>query len=751
MNETGFLEETIEVNDYSTNFVNLATLATGGTHNDHVVDYLARWMKIGSYEYAGGGEPLAVAFKDYLLKPIVRQKLQGNFGLSGTLGCKITWNTQPFIQGLYVLFFVPAGHGRRGDPEYATGCPHVLVNLADATSAELHVPYVGETAYIPLDGTDAKLAQQTGAFHLISIIPARGPAGPRNFNFTAFLRLNDAKTFGQFSSLPVVQSAILMEAASTAVEAVKKSKVVSSTVGKIGSWLDANSDEGALGTIARTGGWLAGGVSKVLDTLGWSKPLSVVAVTPVQNLPYWDTTTNDSTFVGAKFANNIDAGLGRVDMTDTGADQLLIKNFCREEFIPFSFAWTDKGAIGDLLQEIPYNPPSWYRAMGEQEYAMNHLTYLTAVLFDYWRGNIRLKIQPVMTKFHSGRIRVVFSPGGSSAHDDYENQMFTYNWIIDLSEPKSWEIEIPYVSLTPWRDADIPAGTLRFYVENALSISPSVSSSIDIVMFASMGDNFEVAASNTGVALEPNGTKVFRWIPTELYNSGAKEVEDVQPRQKDSRLLPEVQGELIKFIDSTSTSVDAHSMAIGDPVRSLRACIKRFFLSKRFGAEAGQNFACYNAPFIAQRTFKKPDVAPDFLALVALNYGFWRGGIRYYISDYGIQRVSFTTVPIARFVSGNNGVVASPPYDQSFSSTTIQSNVNDVCKFELPYYARTICSNTRHFTGLPPFDVAPTTGYAHVELPVGTGTTTIISRAAADDYDLGFLVGAPLMTFFNSP
>ena len=44
IDQTGFLEQDIEVNDYSTEFVELAAKTSGGRHDDHVTTYLNRWM-----------------------------------------------------------------------------------------------------------------------------------------------------------------------------------------------------------------------------------------------------------------------------------------------------------------------------------------------------------------------------------------------------------------------------------------------------------------------------------------------------------------------------------------------------------------------------------------------------------------------------------------------------------------------------------------------------------------------------------
>ena len=717
VNETGFMEQEVANNDFSNNFLPLADKTAGGRHDDHVVNYLSRWTKRGV-----GGAPYYTFYENYLNMDPIKEKLHGSYGVTGTLGCKVVWNTQPFIQGLYILYYRPPYGFDDIRPTYATGCPHVLLNIAETTSGEIFVPYVGETGYIPLDRSDQRLAGQVGGFNVVPISPARGPAGPVDIQFTFYMCLRDAKTFGQYAKLPNVQAASLL---TSVAEAAKKGKWVSGTTQRISDWLNKNKEEDTMGTVSRAGGWAFGGLTKVLDLMGWSKPLNINTPIPVINMPYADTCTTDAVFTGMKFANNMDQSLARIDMSDNGKDQLMIRNFCRKELLPRDITWDASNNPGDLLLELPYNPAKWYVQHGP-DYTMNHLTYLTAVLFNYWRGSIKLTIQPVMTKFHSGRIRVVYSPGLTDTTEELANQALTYNWIVDLSDPSSWTIEIPYVSITPWRDSNIDAGTLRIYTETALSVSPSVSNSVDICLFVELTDSFEVAVSNTGVHLTEDGNTALFYPQTLVA----------------LRDIPETQNADLVFVDPASASSDAHNLSIGDPVRSLRAALKRFFLSRIVAADA--SYICYNHPLIYKSTYTDNDIPPDFITLVGMNFGFWRGSMRYVITSYGVQKVEFNQRPYAIADNSTNGVSLTNPPDSFASQTTVITPLDVPCKFELPYYSRTICSNIRKFTGTAPFNLIPSTGYAHVHSIVA-GSDNHVSRAVGDDFDFGFLVGPPLM------
>lgn len=730
VNETGFLEQDIITSGAGSAFRDIGRLTTGGNHNDHVVDYLARWNIYGSIP---SNNVTTIFPVTYLNTDIIKNKLHGSFGLNGVFGCKLVWNTQPFIQGLGVLYYQPPGFMAYGpsNPMFATGCPHVIVNFSETTSAELFVPYVGETSFFSTDNSDTRFAPQVGTFNWVPIITTRGAAGDVSVLMKSYLCIREAETFGQFPMAPIFANpptrAVELEAsiALEVAESIKKSKIVSNATASISSFLNKNAGDGIVGTASQVGSWVFGGASKIADLLGWSKPYNVAAIQPVMQNPFADTMTGDMTFTGIKYANNIDAGIGRVDMSDNSQDQLAIKNFCRNEYVT-SFSWPTTKTAGDILKTLDYNPAYWYTSVtgtNDNEADFNHLSYLTAVLFNYWRGSIVLTIQPVMTKFHSGRLRVVYSPGGTAptSTQNWYNQALTYNWVIDLSDPSSWTIEIPYVAVTPWRDTVHASGFLNFYIENDLSVSGSVSNSIDIVLFAMPGDDFEVAVPRTG-----NGGTT-QLVPIEL-DAPRRDVADV-----------ELQAEAIRFIETQSTSESAHSLSIGDPIRSLRSVLKRFWTVKHVKEDS--MLVCANAPFTYKQCYPNKS-APDFLTLVALNFGFYRGSMRYHINGYGIQEVYFTTEPLSTVTTLVNGV-SETGIEPGGNSTQAAVFGPDVpCKFEIPYYSRSLATNIRYVRGDSPFERIPG-GYAFVRSRLSD--SVLVSRAIGDDFELGFLIGAPRM------
>ena len=253
---------------------------------------------------------------------------------------------------------------------FHSGCPHVKINISKDTSAELSVPYVGETPYIPLLWENNWVsAQQVGYLNLTPLIGPESASSPVSVSYSIYFAIENAKTFGESGLLPSVQMASMFGlAAGQAAEAIKKSKVVSSTVGKISDKLLANESDNVGGWLSRTAGWLAGGASKVLDLFGWSKPTSVLPIQPIASLPMMDVMTADQTFTGVKFSNNLDAEIKPIDLDGNGKDTMIIRNMMRDEIVPFEapagvMHMTKTQPVGTLLGHYDYNYRSWYQSV----------------------------------------------------------------------------------------------------------------------------------------------------------------------------------------------------------------------------------------------------------------------------------------------------------------------------------------------------------------------------------------------------
>ena len=158
---SGFNEPATVCVEETSEFLNLGPKASQGTTTDTIATYMARWEREFNGTIAQRSFPIA----DFIKNPTRLNKLRGSVGFKGTFGLKIVWNSEPLTSAIGLLAYVPPGALSKqrfiGTP-FLTGCPHVVFNFATHTSAELFIPYVGESPYVPLDTTDTYAGDQLG-------------------------------------------------------------------------------------------------------------------------------------------------------------------------------------------------------------------------------------------------------------------------------------------------------------------------------------------------------------------------------------------------------------------------------------------------------------------------------------------------------------------------------------------------------------------------------------------------------------
>lgn len=697
----------------------------------HITDILSRYHRFGAYLQ-----------EDHYIKPladIVNQmpaldKLRGFLGFSGTFNIKLTWNTDPTMLGMFLVAYTPpgcvvaAGAGLTGQQTFYSGCPHVVINIAETTSAILSIPYVGEANVIPMYPTSVPLGDDPrrflGNIHIIPIVALSSAISPNAINMSLFVNIENLKTYAVQPRVAQVQASAALAGI---VEATKKSKIVSSSFGSISKYLNKNQDDSFVGGLSRVGGWAFGAASKISDLLGWSKPLDVTNLVGVVQLPYRDLYTCDTTFVGAKTTQNYDQGVSDLDLSGRSIDEMTISSIVdRPNLIPNVQDLIDPAIPhislsktlpeGTLIGSIPINPTSYFNqaVSGTLSYKTNTQISYISQLFEFWRGAIRIYIRPVCTKFHSARIRVVFIPGPKILDTEsiVDTMQYTYAHVVDIRDATTYDIEVPFVYHYPWsRTLENPIGHLYFLVENPLIAPENVSDTIVFPLFVAGGEDFELAVpciKHTGV---PSPVLTAAVVES---NQGLANIVNIAP-------------------NTSSDSVTAHSMSIGDPVRSMRSVLKRFWPAGAFGNEQTKFFLS-SEPSARQVAVDPSTVQRDMTMYTTWLYGFHRGGMRWYAQNYYPARISTTNqVTPDSFTETGVGVLQ----DSSLVPVqTVTIGATDTAKIEIPYYNSSVCVN--HW-------LRGNTNSSGLMYDYWTGATTgsVFCRALADDFSFGFLVGAP--------
>jgi len=140
-------------------------------------------------------------------------------------------------------------------------------------------------------------------------------------------------------------------------------------------------------------------------------------------------------------------------------------------------------------------------------------------MFQYWRGDIIIRLRFICTQYHRGRVRITYDPSGTSAQNvlnTVATQTTCFNEVVDLTKDTNVEIRVPYNQALAWCQTFVPTtasqipftvgsstlfphvpgvsnGTLAVRCVTSLT-APIASSTISCIVSVRAADNLEFAA-----------------------------------------------------------------------------------------------------------------------------------------------------------------------------------------------------------------------------------------------------------------
>lgn len=286
-------------------------------------------------------------------------------------------------------------------------------------------------------------------------------------------------------------------------------------------------------------------------------------------------------------------------------DQLAIKSIASRESYITKFPWVQGTAPETLLFNHRITPVTWAEGGGDPTPLRLTPSAVAALPFRYWTGSMKFRFQVVASTFHKGRLKIVYDPNILEASPEYNTN---YIQIVDISETRDFTIEVGngqayslIQHFTPGLDSvtniystsrytavsDKANGVLGVYVVNELTTPNStVNNDIEINVFVSMGDDFEVFVPNDDIT-----NYVFKPRPVEALAGPV--VEDVlEPQSGEleigNSIVPESENtnEASKPMQETTMRIgpDLQDGALlnkvftGESITSFRQMIKRYNL-----------------------------------------------------------------------------------------------------------------------------------------------------------------------------
>lgn len=671
--------------------------------------------------------------------------------------------------------------------------PKVLLNPTQSTGGELILPFFWHKNYMNIPTSEW---DEMGSIIMKPINQLKHANGATDqATISVFAWCEDV----QLSVLTSLDTDVLVPQAGEVDEANQKG-MVSGPATKVANVANMLSSVPFIAPYAAATSKVASMTASMAKVLGYSRPPCTV-----DPAPYRPTLTSSLALTtvpdGATKLTVDDKQELSIDPTISGmnaSDPLDITSIAQRESFLTKFTWDVGRNPEQLLWNARVSPVTWADATLDAGYYLPACAF-AALPFKYWTGSMNFRFQVVSSGFHRGRLKIVYDPNYIASNEYNTN----YVEIVDIAEKSDFTITIgngqnqtflehlrPGVnsssemySTVAYTTKEPGNGVIAVYVVNELTIPNDVpNNDIEINVFVSMGDDFEVA-----VPIDDFQQYVLRPQSGEL-ESGELDSDmnkTDEPYQTESSTLGPTKDPLS----------DINSVYFGEAIKSFRPLLKRYALHECIGLEQSgtrilSGTRCF-APYLRGNVFGAVHTANSGTTPAPYNYvntllvhwinaahcGF-RGGMRYKIIPRGdrgeaypsvieVERVDFndtqemynttnlaqdfyTSVSDSARAAVRGNKLIAPYTRQSLIGANgmhrISSDINPVVEFEAPFYSnsRFIPGKLQDLTGQQYNSEWNFPGWGYRIFHNGSTTTLFeIHHAVAEDYSPYFFTGLP--------
>jgi len=472
---------------------------------------------------------------------------------------------------------------------------------------------------------------------------------------------------------------------------------------------------------------------------------------------------------------------GKSEMTPqmhlTDEDELSVNAIHRKWAYFTKFAWTTSDVAGTQLP----GAGALTLAMSPSTFVTNGVTYegvtgcsIPTPLYwisrfaKYWRGGLEVRLQFGATKFHSGRMEVVYVPYMAElTAPTYANMEYTNRIVCDIRDGQTCEFKVPFTSQSNMVKFLSNIGNMTFWCLQPLVGTAQVTTSIDVAVYVRGGEDFELSCPSE------NSKYHKRMI---LF------------KKSDSSTLPVV-GQGPGFGEPMSIPVEPAARSVSDRLVSLRQLIKMHSPFMGGGllltcwddsADPPTNATYYLNPsqFVISQSLAgalrvEANRFKDHLMRVGSAFAYWKGGIR--VALNGCTSSDALMVSYPQIVEDGNtsaGATTVKPFalmSQPASNTTATREHYDSMFMYAPYVDGGIEVNCPYYAESPASFIVPTPGVGVAYTPLAAinsngsyiaacpnkvnsnmlsfslanSQSLSFTRAAADDFDMGCWIGAP--------
>lgn len=784
-----------------------------------LANFFSRPIKISEEEWSTSVD-LAYSFNPWELyfdNPRVANRLNNFNLLKADLKVKVVINGNGFQYGRMLVSYLPLyTHDTlssnaapiREDLVQASQQPHIFLNPTTSTGGELKLPMFFYANYMLIPSANWKEMGRLDFRTLNSLRHANGA--------------EDVVTITTFAWAENVSMSVLtsndqetLEPQSGEIDEANTKGMISgpaTTVAKFAAYLKGVPYIAPFALATEIG---AQAISSMAKIFGYSRPPITKTPEPYRPNPVSSlalTTVPDNAqkiTVDDKQELTIDpriAGLG-------GVDPLNIREIAKRESYLTTFQWNMGTAPDTLLWNSRVDPVTWAEG-SSGDYHFPACAF-AALPFQFWKGTMKFRFQIVASSFHKGRLKIVYDPNfiADTNYLGYSEYNTNYLRIVDIAEEQDFTIEVGVgqaVSYLAHAEPGIDSITTRYstsrYISRAVgngvlgvlvvneltTPNSDVTSNIDINVFVSMGDDFEVA-----VPYDHFKKFVFKPIGGDVTLE--PQMGEIVPESQNTVELDAPQQEISTIVGMPPAEHNQlNKVFFGEAISSFRTMLKRYELWNTIpkldtpAMVVSGRFP--NFPYLRGEVAGAVD-AQEFPVGTPYNYVntvllHWirgafsgcRGSIRYKLVPRGrlsrsdrveIQRSAFDragpayafnaeVMPIYVFEKeARLGIVTrggltntDQPLGGYMGETLTVASVNNVLEFEVPYYSpfRFTPGKVQDFTTNQDYETSWDYRVWYGSSDTESASTTYdVFVAAGEDFQTYFFTGLPRMYYEDSP
>lgn len=711
---------------------------------------IARWLAkpaqvlIGDIPSTAG----ATATWDYtatnlLAVPHWADKISEHLAIRSTAVITVNISATPFQDGVLRCIIEPsplayagvAVNWLRNSRAAQFTFPGKYLNLSDTTQFCIRVPWLSNVPFLEITPGSLTASDATCPFRFTlraytAITPPAGSVAP---TFSVFVHHEDVTLLGP---IPSAWSAVQPQGV---LEDLRESKAISTVLATTSKYATALGGIPLLPRGLSTAGWVLRHAANAVSALGYSKPMHNAP--NLRNTPY--AMANYTNTTGEDVADNLglfhDSAVGQVDGAGTRMDEQSVAFIAAQPGLIADVSFNLQTA-GTLVYACVLSPSSMYFQSGrvnlpwkENQVAISSAPFPSfspspvfgvSAMAGYWRGGFKFHVEFAKTKFHAGRIALVFVPG---SHDGVYNTVkgptgyqfppfpSTFDLtrkIVDLREVTSVDFEVPYVNASPMLAQQSHYGYFCIYVVEPIRAPATVNSGVRMLVDVSSPD------------LKLAGVVGATFAPTNNPNN--------------------------IFAQGTLSGSDRVAEDFGEELKSVGVATKRTcFRPAAAAVLAAQPFSA------ALPTYTPNLTAPTALNIASLDlidyvrsaYRYERGGMIASTHPFG-SRMQLTTVPYANNGTTVGSVVDRPLFngaDAAYSVNTINAIARAYVPRQQPftYYKTNEGTNidqavlTREVGRIAPGVNSTSFSAADATLAHQYG------RSTAEDHAFAFFIGWP--------